>query len=107
MHPVIGGIGFSTQYGDREAGQSICCHQLFDEVMTDHAIADDQQLLFLNHLGLFGEVMVYLTSHAIAYHHQFLFIHLVHPCSRVPIQAVRLMTPPVAVLSCVTLRCFS
>ena len=60
VHPVVGGARFLAQHGDVRVRPGR--HQLLDKVMTDHAVADDHDLL-LFHTAL---LLVGVLAHAVA-----------------------------------------
>ncbi|MNR13089.1 hypothetical protein D3C85_1294750 [compost metagenome] len=78
VHPVIGGVRLGPKHGDLVLRQATGRHQLLDEVVTHHAVADHQQTLLLNPLGGSDDPVID-QIHALA-HQQSLFIsHLSLP----------------------------
>ena len=48
MHPVVGAVRLSPQHGHRKSIQPSGVDQLFNKVVSHHAVADHQQLLFVH-----------------------------------------------------------
>lgn len=73
MHPVVGGVRLGAKYRHLEPAQATGRHQLFDEVVTHHAVAHHQQPLLC---GLFGGSGALASDkiHAVAYHPLLLFV---------------------------------
>ena len=70
VHPVVGGVRLGPEHRHLEPIEATGRHQLFDEVMTHHAVAHHQQALLFGGSGALAIDQV----HAVADHPLLLFV---------------------------------
>ena len=73
MHPVVGGVRLGAKHRHLEPLEAARRHQLFDEVMTHHAVAHHQQPLLVGRVGG-TTVLATEQAHAVLCHPLLLFV---------------------------------